>query len=278
MLLSVVAGVAAVGVGERVSFGQEAMYTNAATMPVAGALMFRPQAFVSQYGADPDGPSTRTTFYTMDLGVQIGLARAWSLNIQAPLEYVDTNAPLAAGGGDHEVAVESVDFTFKHRFFMENNGTIDTMRAAVIFGGRVDTKDGVNVDPHVGVVFTKVHGLHGVNLEADYMMTTGGIEDRLANIQGGDGTADLFRFNASYVYRFWPETFTSTSTGAWYVTAELNTLMETNGDTELRWSPGIMYEGRVVSFEAMLQLPVANWLDQRPELDWSVGMGLRILF
>jgi hypothetical protein len=39
-----------------------------------------------------------------------------------------------------------------------------------------------------------------------------------------------------------------------------------------------MYEGREVSFEVMMQLPVWHELGERAELDLSVGVGLRFLF
>lgn len=257
------------------AIGQEAMFTNAATMPIVGSLTFRPQLFYTQYGADPDGTSTRDTYLTLHTDTQIGIARGWSLSILAPVEYQTRNDPA---GNKYDTEVESVDLMAKGRFYLSNTGAIDTERAAVIFGTKLDLIEGFNVNPHVGLVYTKVHGQHGVNFDVSYLMTTGGVGDRLSNVEGGTGTADLIRFNSSYVFRFYPEAFTSASTGGYYLTAEINTLFETNGDQEVRWSPGFMYEGREVSFEAMLQLPLWHDLDERPELDWSFGVGLRILF
>jgi hypothetical protein len=39
-----------------------------------------------------------------------------------------------------------------------------------------------------------------------------------------------------------------------------------------------MYEGRRWGAEAMIALPVYDELEERPELDWEVGGGLRFLF
>jgi len=252
--------------------GQEAMYTAAATMPPPGSVVFRPQLMFSRYGADPDGPSTRTDYTAVDLGVQIGLARAWSLSVNAPVEYQQSQRP---SGDTNRVEVEDLDLMLKYRFYMDNSGGIDTARAAVTFGTRLERVEGFSVDPHVGVVLTKVQGRNGINAEASYLLTTSGREE---TIREGDGTADLVRTNVSYVFRLWPAEFTSTSTGGWYATAELNGMWETNGDREVRWAPGLMYEGREVSFEVMMQLPVWHELGERAELDWSVGVGLRLLF
>ncbi len=57
-----------------------------------------------------------------------------------------------------------------------------------------------------------------------------------------------------------------------------NGLYEFNGDYDLRYSTGLMYEGWRWAFEAMIQLPVYDHLDDRPELDFGFGIGLRLSF
>ena len=95
---------------------------------------------------------------------------------------------------------------------------------------------------------------------------------------GGEGPSDALWFNSAYVYRFYPAAYSSDSNGAWYLTTELNGLYETNGDVELRVSPGIMYEGRRFAFEAMAQLPLWDDVDHRAELDFGFGLGFRLTF
>lgn len=255
---------------------QEAMYTNAATMPSVGAYLLRTQMHVYESGFNPvtgDGGSRTVQAEAM---LQLGLDVGWALMARAIGEQDRTD--LAGGGRETETEFASFDLALKHRFFMSNPGGIDTQRAAVIGGLRVDTGDSANVDPHLGVVYTRVSGLHGLNLELHYYLTTGGGQDALDNTLGGEGKADALFYNAAYVYRVYPHTYTSQSTGAWYVTAELNGLYETNGDNEIRFSPGFMYEGRRWGFEIMAQLPLVSDLDHRGELDWAIGLGVRYIF
>ena len=58
----------------------------------------------------------------------------------------------------------------------------------------------------------------------------------------------------------------------------MNGAYETNGDNEVLISPGILYEAVSWAFEASVQLPLARDLDHRPETDFSVLFGVRLLF
>jgi len=154
-------------------------------------------------------------------------------------------------------------------------------RAALIGGAHIasgDDKDfsTQSVNPYLGAVVTIVRGRHGFNQDVFYHLNTTG--SGYDNTEGGMGPADAFRANSAYVFRLFPERFTSQSTGAWYATCELNYLYETNGDQDLRWAPGIMYEGQEFAFEVMVQLPLWDDLSERPELDFAVGVGFRFAF
>jgi hypothetical protein len=46
----------------------------------------------------------------------------------------------------------------------------------------------------------------------------------------------------------------------------------------MRLSPGLMYEGRRWGFEIMAQIPLANRVRSRAELDWAIGVGWRLIF
>ena len=47
---------------------------------------------------------------------------------------------------------------------------------------------------------------------------------------------------------------------------------------ELFLAPGIMYEAHGWAVEASVQLPVFKELDYRPETEFTVTVGLRLLF
>lgn len=260
--------------------GQEAMYTAAATMPSPGVSVLRPQVNYSEYGTNPSDGTASTTRVEVVTSLQIGIIRDLSFTLDVPVEF-DRRVDRATGGVDHDTGVEDLGLTFKYRFYKNDTGGIDTIRAAVMGGAYVASGDdndysSMTINPHLGLVLTIVTGRHGFNFEVDYRLNTGGGEER--NIGGGEGSADALFHNISYLYRIFPDRYTSESTGAWYVTAELNGLYETNGDYEVRWAPGIMYEGRDFALELMAQLPVFHDVRERAELDFSVGVGVRVTF
>lgn len=257
---------------------QEAMYTQAATMPSPGAFILREQIHFYRYGENPVTGDKQTDKYELGSSLNIGLARALAVNIEVPA--VLTNTRTAGGSVDHDKGVEDIDIMFKYRAYMDNTGGVDTTRFAILGGMTVASGDdrdfsSQSVNPRLGAVFTKVWGRHGFNQDLIYTFNTGGTAGRN---EGGDGPDDALAFNTAYLYRIFPSAYTSESSGAWYVTAEVNGLYETNGDTELRWAPGLMYEGREFGFEVMAQFPLWNQLDERAELDFAIGMGLRFLF
>ncbi len=258
---------------------QEAMFTAAATMPGPGTFIYRPQLMLYAYGSRP-GTNVESTFkYVLDQQVQIGLEKDLSLTIDVPVALKRENfvPGTGPGGAGQEIAVgaDEVGVMFKYRFFREDTGGIDTLRAAILAGVKVQTENRAHTDPYIGAVATQVVGRHGFNAEIGYTLTTGG--ERRSNL-GGEGPSDAFEYNAAYLFRFAPERYAADSTGAWFATIEVNGLYETNGDHELRWSPGIMYEGREFAFEVMAQMPLWADVSERPELDFAVGFGFRFLF
>lgn len=260
------------------AFAQEAMYTAAATMPSKGTAILRQQVHMFRYGTRPSTAEERTDVLESMTTLSYGLARGWALSLDVPIEYTEIEGVDTADEGP---GLDKLHAYVKYRFAKNDSGGIDTFRAALILGAMFPGGDsgysGDSIDPHIGVVFTEVAGRHGFNQELSYTITTSGGGSASDNL-GGDGPADALALNLAYVYRFHPADYSSESTGAWYLTAEVNSLYETNGDLEARFSPGIMYEGRVWGFEAMAQLPLWNDLEERPELDWAVGVGLRYFF
>ncbi|MFM9957586.1 MAG: hypothetical protein ACKVZJ_05900 [Phycisphaerales bacterium] len=261
------------------ALGQEAMYTEAATMPSPGVFVYRTQLHFSRYGTKPDSDVESVEKFEFNHSLQYGLARALSARLD--FSPVWETEHKKGGGKDHDNGVADFDAMLKWRFYKSDTGGVDTLRAALIAGARFasgDDKDfsTQSVNPHVGAVVTLVRGRHGFNQEVDYTFNTGG--SGIDNTEGGQGSADAFKYSSAYLFRLFPERFTSESTGAWYVTAELTGLIETNGDHDIRWSPGLMYEGQRFAFELMAQFPLWHDLDERPELDFAVGVGLRFTF
>lgn len=259
---------------------QEAMYTQAATMPSPGTFVLREMFHFSRYGSNPRTGSESTDRYEWNHSLQIGLVRDLSLLAEAPLEWRVEEGPGGGSRDDSSFGAGQIDLMLKWRFFQHDSGGIDTLRAALMFGAEVPSGDGPDfssnsVNPMIGAVVTKVAGRHGFNQDAFFKWNTNGSEE--FNF-GGDGPSEALSHGTAYLFRFHPDAYTAESTGAWYATIELNGLYETNGDYELLWAPGIMYEGRRFALELMAQFPLYQAVSERPELDWRIGIGVRFAF
>lgn len=257
---------------------QEAMYTQAATMPGPGNVILREQIHYWRYGSDPVAGTSGKDKYELENTINIGLDRGLSLLLDVPVALTRATAPGLGASWDR--GVEDIHAMFKYRVYMDNPSGVNTTRIAVMGGAAFASGDdrefsSQSVNPMVGAVYTTVAGRHGFNQDLIYRFNTGGTS---GENDGGDGPDDALFFNTAYLYRIFPSSYTADSNGAWYLTAEMNGLYETNGDTELRWSPGLMYEGREFGFEIMAQFPLFHDLKERAEVDYAVGIGVRFLF
>ncbi|GJQ29529.1 MAG: hypothetical protein HBSAPP03_14130 [Phycisphaerae bacterium] len=254
------------------AFAQEAMFTQAATMPSPGSTIVRTQFMWYRYGSHPVAGTERTDVLEPSTIIAYGVDRGLAAYLDVPVSFVHEDTP--DGGNGHE-GLDNLDLMLKWRVYKHDSGGVDTVRVALLGGVEMSFEDEAAVHPKVGAVLTMVRGRHGFNVDAIYHWTTDGTE---ADNFGAEGPADALAMNTSYLYRIAPTQYTSESTGAWYVTAEINALYETNGDLELRWAPGLMYEGREFAFELMAQFPLWEDVDRRATLEFAVGFGFRFLF
>lgn len=272
-IMMTLAAIAAMSIAASAARAQEAMYTAAATMPSPGTFWLRTQPHYFRFGSNPISGTDHTERFEVMNTAAYGLARGLAVFIDAPVTHrVDT---LADGSEDSQTGLESLDVMFKWRVYKADSGGIDTLRAALMGGVMTSLEGDVHADPMIGGVVTRVKGRHGFNQDLFFRLTTGG---EAADNFGGEGPSDAVLCNTAYVYRLAPSAYTSESTGAWYVTSEVNGLYETSGDAELRGALGLMFEGRRWGFEAMIQLPLWDDLDERAELDVGVGVGVRVVF
>ncbi len=257
---------------------QQSFYNLSAAQPSPGVLLVREVVQYAHYRRDPVVGEFRLAMSETQLAY--GLTPRTTVMGIVPLMYRDL--------GDEPAGVDATDFglgdahiMIKHRFWKRDTGPIDTMRAGLILG--LDIPTGTDPfgnggwDPMIGAVFTSIKDRHGFNAAARYKFNTDEEDDSLAR-QSGDRLADVLLLDLSYLYRIQPAMFTASSHGAWYLMADVNGIYETNGDAELRLSPGIMYEARRWVIEAAVQLPLWSDLDHRGELDYAIGLGFRILF
>lgn len=202
-------------------------------------------------------------------------------------DAVDVSLPigyhwLESGGppsSQSDVAAGNLMILFKRRLVRWDYGPTNTARVSLLGGMEFPTgdptfaSDGWN--PLVGAVYTQVHERMGWNVSLQYKFTTGGNPSPL---RPGDGRADLFQYDAAYLWRLLPAAYTEQSRAAWYLVAEANGAAETNGDHELLLSPGILYEADDLAVELSIQLPAYRHLAYRPERELSIVLGFRWLF
>lgn len=247
------------------AFAQEPINTTAATQPGVGRLAIREQF---RYLAIGDLAGGETREYQLWSSAFLGLRHDFAIGAQLPLRLLDLS------GADDELDLGDVQLLGKWRFHRADTASLDTERASAIVGLQLDTGDGSSLtpgfandslDPILGAVYTRVAGRHGFN--ADLMATI-----------ATDGDADEFRYDGSWLYRISPAAFAAGTKAAWYAVVELNGRYQTNGDHELLLAPGIMYEARRWTVELSVPMPLAAELDHRPEVDFTIVVGLRLLF
>jgi hypothetical protein len=281
MKKTVFAGAACVGAIAASARAQEAINTPAATQPGAGHAYLVERLRWTRTGDDPSALDRETDEIALTSTLTVGVTGEVSLSFSQVAYWFDEERDEGGGGRVSEQGVDLGDLTAlaRWRFAEWHPGPVDTTRL-MVYGG-VETSVGRSdlyadsTDPLVGMVATIIRGRHGLTLNASWQFTTDGLEFPHGP---GEGQADLLRADAAYLYRLAPETFAGDTTAAWYAVAEVNGLYETNGDTEVFLSPGILYEGTSWAAELGVQIPVYQRLDARPETEVTIVAGLRFLF
>lgn len=248
-----------------------------AMQPSVGKFYLREQVIYRQFDGAPstDGRDVRQVSSLTQFSY--GILNNLSINLDIPLVYNDLR-PSDAATGSSAFGFADLMLDVKWRVWQEDLGPTDTLRFALVGGVQIpggttsylDSSEG-GWNPVIGAVFSAVLGRHGFNLGAAWEFNT----------EGGDasGEPDTFTYEASYLFRLSPAVYgETTSHAAWYLVGELNGVQETNGNSQVFLAPGIMYEATWWTAEAFVQLPVYQSLEDRPDAEVFVGVGLRFLF
>ena len=258
---------------------QQSFRNTSAAQPSPGVSLFRQTYNFTRYGDDPTGLGRTADEFLLNTQFAYGISKDVAVIAELPLLYRDVDSDVAGVGG-HDFGQGDLHTMVKWRIWQNDTGPIDTMRLSLLAG--LDWPVGEDPfgnngwDPMIGAVFTSIQDRHGVNAAARYKFNTNDRDDPPLTVW--DGLEDTLAIDAAYLYRLAPDSYDDDSHGAWYLMAELNATYETNGDIEAMIAPGIMYEARNWVFEASIQLPLYEDLDHRPQVEYSIGIGLRYLF
>ena len=256
---------------------QEVTHTPSATAPSPGVLMARQLAHFMRFsGSRADGPFTVNQWVSEHV-IAMGVTPDLTAMVHVPLLYRDFNEPATSRG--ESTGIGDTTLMAKYRFYQDDRGAIATTRMSLLLGVEVPTYDegfsSDSFDPLVGVAVTALEGRHGWGAYLQYKWNTG---DRDDPIDFGDQAADAVRLDGSYLYRLAPDAYTATTQASSYLMLEVNGRYETNGDWEVLFSPGVLYEAKRWAVEVSVRVPVAQALDHRPEPRWGLTVGVRFLF
>ncbi len=263
--------------GQR-AIGQEATNTPAATQPGVGSWYLRHRVQYLRLRDDPSPQQRDIDKVLSTTSLTYGITRDLSATLAVPVA-LSVEDPSGPAGTDTDFELGDADLSLKWRPFQRDLSPVDSVRLAFFGGVEVPTGTGDlgsdSWDPYVGSVFTTILGRHGFNQSISYKFNTGGEE---FSVVAGDGPSNALRYDTAYLFRLDPAEYTADTTAATYLTLELNGLYETNGDNEILFGPGLLYEARTFALEATVGLPIVQDIDHRPSTDIRVTLGFRLLF
>ncbi len=210
-----VCALAAVTIGPLTSIAQEPPNAyESATQPGPGTFIFKPQLRSFYLDDAPSSPWGDTHQLSFSNTLNFGIAPDWSASIRFPLEQ-RWQSDRASAGNEESFGIGDVTTLLKWRVWRNDTSPLDTQRLAV-FGGLEwplgqSEFSSYSFDPILGLAYTQVTGRHGINLSGAWKFTTDGDD---APLLAGEGQAELFRYDAAYLFRFHPEQYTADTKGA----------------------------------------------------------------
>lgn len=264
------------------ALAQAPIWGEAAMQPSPHTALLHEMLIYRRYDERAIDDGGRAEEFTALSQFSYGVTAELAFRFDLPVTYRDETAGDSGGGGeaDDEFGIGDSQILAKYRIWKNDTAATDTQRLALL-GGLVipGTDDAFSMDssndsfnPILGIVYSQVTGRHGFNADLLFEFDT----------DWGDGgdveTVNTLRYDTSYLFRIAPEAYTDQTKGAWYVVAELNGWYETNGDNQLFFSPGVMYEAKRITLDASIMIPVWQDLDHRVEMDIVLAIGARISF
>jgi len=244
--------------------------TNLALTPPKGGSILRLQySFVE---ADGHGPvqqiNSSAVVGTYVYGVEPNLALFFT--VPYVNKQVDKVVPRLGRIEEADGGVADLTFLAKYRFWQKDPRPQETLRWAALGGLNIRSGDSDfssdSYDPIVGTVFSWQRFRGWLDADLSYQFNTG----------GGENRHDVLRYNLSYSYRLFPKVYESANVHELDAVAELNGRYKTSGSHEVFLSPGLQFITERWIFEASLQLPMVQELDDNEsETEYRLVMGFR---
>ncbi|MFG0291681.1 MAG: transporter, partial [Phycisphaerales bacterium JB050] len=162
----------------RLADAQEAINTPAATQPGAGNFVNTWKLRFTHYNGTPAGDDGSADEIRLEGLLAYGFTGDFSMSLRAPLVARSVSGAPTIDG---ETGVGDLTLEFKYRFWQDDFGAVDTIRASVFAGAELPTGNSSlgseSVDPHVGAVVTYINGRHGLNQALSWKFNTDGADE-----------------------------------------------------------------------------------------------------
>ncbi|MCH2101533.1 MAG: hypothetical protein MK209_06390 [Planctomycetes bacterium] len=205
-------------------------------------------------------------------------------------DVLELEQRLTYGFGGHSASWLEVPYNFdeglgdasiglKHRFLQVDSGSVDTLRAAIYGGVELPTGEEListdSVNPFAGATLTSISGRFGWNaaVTAHVIGNDAPIKRSPKDVGG-----TLVHSSGSLAWRVAPVEYGSDFVAASYLVLDANAHLGGSGNTEAWLSPGLLYEAPDFAIELSFMVPVSEDVEGRPERDYGVLAGLRLLF
>jgi hypothetical protein len=248
---------------------QEMLSMPSATAPSPGVSIPRVQTRLYAFEADERA-------LELDLRLEYGLARAWSVSLDVPLSVAWLRGHAR---GEPQVALGSAAVLVERRVFKLDLSAIDTVRAALFAGAELPTGTGhardVSLDPCAGAVATAILGRHGVDLAARATWETGAGAPTPLFVT--DGPSSFANVDFGYAFRLSPSQYAETRAPALYATLEAGGALTLDGQSVTTVGPGLLLEAPTYALELGAQLPVMQSARSVVPLRWGALVGARFI-
>lgn len=255
---------------------QESTNVPAATLPGPGLVMYKSMLRFESFDGAPGGGEGDTDRLRFMHHVTYGIRPELGAFAEVSVVDRDIDAP---SGDDSDTGLTDSRLGLLYRFYRHDFGPIETVRvsaeASVRLPTGTDEFSNDTVNPALGLRATSILGRHGLSAAARYELTTGGSDHPL---DPGDSLADDLMIAGGHLYRLWPASFEEGDTIGLYSQVELLGHLETNGDASLDGALGLLVEAPRWAAEVSVILPIAEDLEDRPDLEYGLAVVVRFLF